>query len=299
MSSSRPSYFIVAKSYDYAVDDTELDLMNTIFRPSMFISISHMYYTSPELKVCRIFPLAMGSLPPGLKRGTDYSFGHTVNESLNVLQKIEKMGLNIPTAISFTFKAVYFRPNFTNPSSPRPEDFMLFNKCAYFEKPPFFDDPNTLCGNPEWTPVLPQLAYSIKQQNTVTYLTMSGIATLFKSRTKRDAVLHKAKKARLSNKDIGSDNTQKIYVNEHLCPTLKRLLGIAIGRKRDNGWKSVWSYNGKIFARKSDETPIACDAKQFHLDLNFGLVAYDVDADRARRAKSSVSTRNAKSTAGC
>ncbi|KAH6943525.1 hypothetical protein HPB50_023163 [Hyalomma asiaticum] len=81
-------------------------------------------------------------------------------------------------------------------------------------------------------------------------------AKWFKSRTKRDAVLHKAKKARLSNKDIGSDNTQKIYVNEHLCPTLKRLLGIAIGRKRDNGWKSVWSYNGKIFARKSDETPI-------------------------------------------
>lgn len=84
----------------------------------------------------------------------------------------------------------------------------------------------------------------------------SNIIVQFKSRTKRDAVLHKAKKARLSNKDIGSDNTQKIYVNEHLCPTLKRLLGIAIGRKRDNGWKSVWSYNGKIFARKSDETPI-------------------------------------------
>lgn len=94
----------------------------------------------------------------------------------------------------------------------------------------------------------------------------SNIIVQFKSRTKRDAVLNKAKKARLSNKDIGNDNTHKIYVNEHLCPTLKQLLGTAIGRKRDHGWKSVWSYNGTIFAKQSDDAPIV--RIQHHEDLS-------------------------------
>ncbi|KAH6924045.1 hypothetical protein HPB50_010838 [Hyalomma asiaticum] len=207
MSSSRPSYYVYGKAYDYVVNDTELNLMKTIFTPSMFISIAHIFYPSHDVLVCRIMPLAMGSLPPNLKRGTDYSFGHTVNESLTVLRRIEKLGINIPTAISFTFRGVYFLPNFTNPSKRRPEDFMMFSKCKFFYELPYFDDPNKLCGNPNWTSVPPQLAYSIKLRRTITYLTMSTIATM------------------------------------------------------------------------------ACDAKQFHLNLDFGLVAYDVDADRAPPCK--------------
>lgn len=74
----------------------------------------------------------------------------------------------------------------------------------------------------------------------------------FKSRAKRDAALYKAKKLRLTNKDAGIDNTDPIYVNEHLCPALKRLLGMATKRKHEYEWKSVWTNNGKIYAKQAD-----------------------------------------------
>lgn len=80
----------------------------------------------------------------------------------------------------------------------------------------------------------------------------TNIIVQFKSRAKRDTALHKAKKVRLPNKDVGIDNTGPIYVNEHLCPALKRLLGMAIKRKHEYKWKSVWSCNGKIFERQAD-----------------------------------------------
>nr|XP_037291385.1 uncharacterized protein LOC119187331 [Rhipicephalus microplus] len=80
----------------------------------------------------------------------------------------------------------------------------------------------------------------------------SNIVVQFKSRAKRDATLRKAKKARLTNKDVGLDISTPIYINEHLCPTLKRLLGMAIRRKHECNWKSVWTANGKIFARQSE-----------------------------------------------
>lgn len=81
----------------------------------------------------------------------------------------------------------------------------------------------------------------------------SNIVIQFKSRAKRDATLKKGKKARLCNTDIGLDNPAPIYINEHLCPALKQLLGKAISRKRECRWKSVWCFNGKIFARRSDD----------------------------------------------
>lgn len=82
----------------------------------------------------------------------------------------------------------------------------------------------------------------------------SNILVQFTSRTKRDAVLKKAKKTRINHKDIGLDTAAPVYVNEHLCPALKRLLGMAVKRKHECSWKSVWSYNGKIFAKETDSS---------------------------------------------
>lgn len=82
----------------------------------------------------------------------------------------------------------------------------------------------------------------------------TNIIVQFKSRTKRDTVLKKAKKTRLNHKDIGLDTAAPVYVNEHLCPALKRLLGMAVKRKHECLWKSVWSYNGKIFAKKTENS---------------------------------------------
>lgn len=80
----------------------------------------------------------------------------------------------------------------------------------------------------------------------------TNIIVQFKSRAKRDAALYKAKKLRLTNKDTGIDNTDPVEVNEHLCPALRQLFGMAIKRKHEYEWKSVWSNNGKIYAKQAE-----------------------------------------------
>lgn len=94
-----------------------------------------------------------------------------------------------------------------------------------------------------------------------------NIIVQFQRRDKRDAVLEKAKKTRLTNATVGlltaplersSTATQEkpIYINEHLCPLMKRLLGMAITRKRENSWKFVWTKNGSILARRTESSTI-------------------------------------------
>lgn len=80
----------------------------------------------------------------------------------------------------------------------------------------------------------------------------ANIVVRFKSRSKRDALLEKAKKTRLTMTDLGHSSNTPIYVNEHLCPTLKRLLGMAIEKKRASNWKFVWVKHGHILARKDE-----------------------------------------------
>lgn len=82
----------------------------------------------------------------------------------------------------------------------------------------------------------------------------SNILVQFKSRDKRESALKKAKKMRLTNEDLGFQSTLPIYVNEHLCPTLKRLLGMAIKKKHEHQWKSVWSFKGKIYAKQTENS---------------------------------------------
>lgn len=84
----------------------------------------------------------------------------------------------------------------------------------------------------------------------------TNIIVQFKSRAKRDTVLKKAKKMRLTNEDIALDSSEPTYVNEHLCPALKKLLGMAIKKKHEHNWKSAWSFKGRIFAKRTDDSPI-------------------------------------------
>lgn len=83
----------------------------------------------------------------------------------------------------------------------------------------------------------------------------TNIIVQFKSRAKRDTVLKKAKKTRLTSEDMGQSDKRPIYVNEHLCPALKKLLALTVKKKHENKWKSVWSSNGKIFAKQTDDAP--------------------------------------------
>lgn len=84
----------------------------------------------------------------------------------------------------------------------------------------------------------------------------SNIVVQFKSRSKRDAFLLKARKTRLSTSDIGRSTDKPVFVNEHLCPNLKRLLGMAISKKKACEWKFVWTRDGKIFARKDEQSKV-------------------------------------------
>lgn len=61
---------------------------------------------------------------------------------------------------------------------------------------------------------------------------------------------------KLSTSDLGLRPQVPVYVNEHLCPELKTLLGQVTAKRRKRGWKHLWFRNGQIFARKADESPV-------------------------------------------
>lgn len=82
------------------------------------------------------------------------------------------------------------------------------------------------------------------------------IVVQFNSRSKRDAVLEKAKKTRLTTANIGCPGNTFLYVNEHLCPQLKKLLGQTVARRKEVEWRFAWSKGGKIFARKDEKSRV-------------------------------------------
>lgn len=83
-----------------------------------------------------------------------------------------------------------------------------------------------------------------------------NIVVQFVHRAKRNAVLEKARRFRLKGTDIGLTTDSPFYVNEHLCPELKRLLGKATAKKRQAGWNFLWVRNGQIFARKTESSAV-------------------------------------------
>lgn len=84
----------------------------------------------------------------------------------------------------------------------------------------------------------------------------SNIIVRFMHRNMRDSVLDKAKKKRISCRDLDQPSDAPVFVNEHLCPYLKKLLGMAVSKKREHLWRFVWVRNGKILAKKSVDTPV-------------------------------------------
>lgn len=79
-----------------------------------------------------------------------------------------------------------------------------------------------------------------------------NVVVQFHSRAKREAVIEKARTKRVCASSFGFSEPLPVFVNEHLCPTLKKLLGQAVARKKERNWKYAWTKDGKIFARKTD-----------------------------------------------
>ncbi|KAH6919672.1 hypothetical protein HPB50_029344 [Hyalomma asiaticum] len=96
----------------------------------------------------------------------------------------------------------------------------------------------------------------------------SNVVVQFKTRQKRDSVLEKARKKRIRNREVGVADESPIFVNEHLCPALKRLLSLAINKKRERHWRFVWTRNGKIFARRSETS----DAIRIECERDLGKI---------------------------
>lgn len=100
----------------------------------------------------------------------------------------------------------------------------------------------------------------------------TNIIVQFQRRSKRDQVLEKARKKQLTNNHLGltsseeSPEDQPIYINEHLCPHLMKLLGKTTARRHECGWKYAWSKNGSIYARRTDTSPVLLVKRESDLD---------------------------------
>lgn len=95
---------------------------------------------------------------------------------------------------------------------------------------------------------------------------LPNIIVKFNSRSTRDSVLQAAKKNRLNTAMLGFATNEPIYINEHLCPENKVLLGKAISAKREKNWKFAWVSDAKILMRKSEK------AKVLHITCEDDLV---------------------------
>ena len=77
-----------------------------------------------------------------------------------------------------------------------------------------------------------------------------SIIARFISRKERNALF----KARKNLKGAKFDFliSKGVFLNESLTPKNRQLLFHAIKKRKDNQWKYLWTSNGRIFARKSD-----------------------------------------------
>lgn len=90
-----------------------------------------------------------------------------------------------------------------------------------------------------------------------------NILVVFNNRAKPDAIVETARKSRFTTSDIGYTKKQPVYVNEHLWPRLKKLLGMTIAKKRELNWRFAWAKGGKVFARQPETSRIvriACES---------------------------------------
>lgn len=89
-----------------------------------------------------------------------------------------------------------------------------------------------------------------------------NILIKFVSRSSRNKVLQASKKKRVTVSDFGFQETDAVYINEHLCPEKKVLLGKATSLRKEKQWKFSWVQQGRILARKTENSPvvhIACE----------------------------------------
>lgn len=85
-----------------------------------------------------------------------------------------------------------------------------------------------------------------------------NIVARFCSRAKKQEFVNKARKARLTSRDLGfsGSHSNAVFVNDHLTPENKRLFAKALSLKKDKHWQHLWTDNCQIKARKSNESRV-------------------------------------------
>ncbi|KAI8129590.1 hypothetical protein CVS40_1408 [Lucilia cuprina] len=96
-------------------------------------------------------------------------------------------------------------------------------------------------------------AFRLKNQD-------NKIIVEFFSLSKKVELMNKIQRHRIDANIINSDDknsstTKYIYINDELTYYYRRLLWITKTKAREAHWKFVWVRNGKIFARKSENSP--------------------------------------------
>lgn len=78
----------------------------------------------------------------------------------------------------------------------------------------------------------------------------------FNSPKVRDKMLAKAKEINLSAHIFGGNQNTKLYINEHLTVANQKLLKTAKTLHKGAGYRFVWSKNGKIYARETENSKV-------------------------------------------
>lgn len=85
-----------------------------------------------------------------------------------------------------------------------------------------------------------------------------NITARFRSRDKRSSFLSQARKARPTTSSLNFNDREDtaIFINEHLTPENKKLLGKARVLKKDKNWMFAWTENCVIKARKTTNSHV-------------------------------------------
>ncbi|KAL3210452.1 hypothetical protein MRX96_008697 [Rhipicephalus microplus] len=129
------SFYVLGLSIDFAENDTTVDLMRTIFVPSMFIAIGHVSYSDASFPDCTILPPSIRWFP--ISRRTNRTYGHKMNDTLAILDLVRKSHPHLPLSVSVGLSGRNYAPKLVEDLQ---DHYFVFRSCKDFPGP-YFEDP--------------------------------------------------------------------------------------------------------------------------------------------------------------
>ncbi|KAL1458787.1 hypothetical protein MTO96_027681, partial [Rhipicephalus appendiculatus] len=135
------SFYVLGLSIDFAEDYTTVDLMRTIFVPSMFIAIGHISYSDASFPDCKMLPPSIRWFPLNQRSRLNRTYGHTLNDTLPILDLVRKSHPHLPLFISVGLSGRNYAPKLVEDALMQ---YVPFKGCKYFPGP-YFEDPANVC----------------------------------------------------------------------------------------------------------------------------------------------------------